>query len=242
MQVFPTFRALVRIFCWGLWVAGAIGAVIVGSAMSSRLLGISCSKNEYEAALQSTEADKIAYFSNHCPQDQQLSLLNRAAELGNIYAQLHLLSAYQGQGGVERDLEKSRYWFHKLEQDLQSLEDEEKDNRAFYKMHEMGLISSELAEEFESGVLVPKDLSRAFGLYLQAAEQGYSGAFEPLAKMYERGEGTKRNLTKAFEFYLKNAEFTKSSDDYKKVADIYLEGGGGDRNLRGGIQAASPGR
>jgi TPR repeat protein len=133
---------------------------------------------------------------------------------------------------VKQDLEKSRYWFHKLEQHLQSLQDERKDNPAFSKMHEMGLIASELAEEFESGVVVPKDLSRAFRFYLQAAEAGNSGMHERLARMYERGEGTEQNLAKAFEFFLKVAKYPGGSENTERVADMYLEGRGVNRNLQ----------
>ena len=236
MQVLPTFRALVRIFCVGLLslmfgIVG-LGAVLYVSEMRSRVP--LCPKEQYEAALQSTEADKIAWLANHCPEEQSASLRHRAAELGNSDAQRHLMWAYQRRmlgSAVKQDLEKSRYWFHKLEQRLQSLQDERKDNLAFSKMREVGFIASELAEEFESGVLVPKDLSRAFRLYLQAAEAGNSEVHERVASMYERGEGTEQNLAKAFEFYLNLAKYPGAPENTERIADMYLEGRGVDRNL-----------
>lgn len=56
------------------------------------------------------------------------------------------------------------------------------------------------------GIGTTKNLTSAFNLYKESAEQGNDGAQYDLAHMYASGKGTLKNLKKAFYWFKKSAE------------------------------------
>jgi TPR repeat protein len=63
-----------------------------------------------------------------------------------------------------------------------------------------------LGRAYYHGEGVPKDLTKAFGLYQKSAQQGNMKAENNLASMYRDGEGTPRDVAQATQWYQKAAE------------------------------------
>lgn len=83
---------------------------------------------------------------------------------------------------------------------------------------------------------VKQDYSKAFNLYLKAAERGNDEAQYNLAVMYDRSKGVEKNIDKALEFYRlaakqNNSEalfnlgvyYTSDRIDYEKAFDLFLQ-------------------
>ena len=79
--------------------------------------------------------------------------------------------------------------------------------------------------KYLQGIVVKKDLKKAFKLLTKAAELGNDYAMANLGAMYRNGEGVKKDLNKAFEFFTKAAEL---GNDYAMahIGNIYHNGEG----------------
>lgn len=63
-----------------------------------------------------------------------------------------------------------------------------------------------VANAYEEGRGVGKDMKQAFDWYAKAADQNHYGAQYKLGMLYENGEGVEKDIKKAFEWYKKSAE------------------------------------
>jgi hypothetical protein len=82
--------------------------------------------------------------------------------------------------GTERDVEKARHWFEKIQNIDESGETD------YY----MGFIS-----------IVENDYKKASTLYEQSVEKGYIPAYCRLASLYRQGKGVEQDINKAFVLY-----------------------------------------
>lgn len=95
-----------------------------------------------------------------------------------------------------------------------------------------------LALEYEKGVIVPRDYSKAFHWLQKGAEAGFGNAQIDLGKYYYRGQGTPKDHQKAMYWYEKAGQQKDNvtqynlalvyfygkdvQQDYKKAYDLFL--------------------
>lgn len=85
------------------------------------------------------------------------------------------------------------------------------------------------------GLGISKNTSKAYDMYLKAAEQGQAAAMHNLASMHYRGEGVPINFSEAREWNRKAAEsgLTIAQHDY---ASMLESGVGGKRDIKGAMR------
>ncbi|KAK8842043.1 hypothetical protein M9Y10_026261 [Tritrichomonas musculus] len=110
--------------------------------------------------------------------------------------------------GVERDYQKARKFFEKLE-----------------KRENNSLALLNLAYIYLGGLGVPKDIPRTMHYYELAAKQGNATALLNLGTMYSQGNGVEQNYEKAIEYYKKSAKL-QNSFAYLCLGDLYENGKG----------------
>ncbi|WP_337486517.1 tetratricopeptide repeat protein [Prevotella sp.] len=119
---------------------------------------------------------------------EKIEQLKRDAEAGDASAQNILACAYYNGDGVEKDIPTALDLFEKSAAGGDNY----------------GL--SNLAYRYRYGKDgYAKDLKKAFGLYLQAAEQGHVSAQEIVGIFYDWGYGVEQDYKKAVEWYTKAA-------------------------------------
>jgi TPR repeat protein len=95
---------------------------------------------------------------------------------------------------------------------------------------------------YYSGTGVKKNYKKAFALFEEAAEMGYSLGCYNLGDCYYEGNGVWKNYTKAYKWYKKAAEMD-DPDGKRGLAQCYLLGKGVTKNVKRGtnllIEAAS---
>lgn len=157
--------------------------------------------------------------------DEKLfNITTKHAEQGDSWSQYRLGHIYKYGTGLEKDYEKTLYWFTKAAEqgntdaqyNLGKMyyfgEDVESDyEKAFYWFSKAAEQENDVSQFFLGymyyiGEGVESDYEKAFYWYLKAAEQGNASAQNNLGFMYEKGEYVKQDYEKAFYWYLKAAE------------------------------------
>ncbi|MFA6527367.1 MAG: tetratricopeptide repeat protein [Candidatus Babeliales bacterium] len=116
------------------------------------------------------------------------SLYMKAAEQGDVEAQLNLGLRYERGNGIGQDWGKAAYWYEVAAQ--KSLAEAE----------------GRLGMCYEAGNGVEKDISKAIYWYTKAAEQNFAQAQFLLGVCYEKVQGVDQNLQQAVVWYTKAAE------------------------------------
>ena len=83
---------------------------------------------------------------------------------------------------------------------------------------------------YHAGVVVEKNIFKAFELYQASAAQGDSTAQCRLGDMYHAGEGVEKNLDKAFDLYQKSSEQGNPKGQWR-LGFMYYYGGGVEKNF-----------
>ena len=121
----------------------------------------------------------------------------KAAEGGDVQAQIDLGGMYYSGKGVERDYKQAVEWFRKVAEQGSA----EAQNR--------------MGNMYGRGHGVKQDYKQAAEWYRKAAEQGHAWGQCNLGSMYEYGIGTQPNRVKAIEWYKKAA----AQDNDKKAKE-----------------------
>jgi hypothetical protein len=139
------------------------------------------------------------------PQDntQALLWLHKAAEQGNIIAQVELGVVFDNM----QDYAQAFTWYSKAA--------EQGNARAQFNL---GLC-------YLNGEFVPKDTARALDLFRKAADQGDAIAQGELGVMYQDGVGVQQDYTKAANYFRKSADQGIANSQYG-LGFLYLHGNG----------------
>lgn len=166
--------------------------------------------------------------------------LEKGAILGNNQARLLLADMYHEGKGVEKDTEKARAL---LQDAIADGSDEAKLALSMYNLldnhNDLDAVAHDeqsaegndpaalfiLANRYEVGKGVEKDLNKSFSLCKRAADMGYAPAQYTVAMYYGRGQGTAKDDKEAFNYLLKSA---KQDCDmaYGALANCYYWGKG----------------
>ncbi|QIM62400.1 hypothetical protein A1D29_03295 [Pasteurellaceae bacterium Orientalotternb1] len=142
----------------------------------------------------------------------------KAAEQQSYFAMEKLAEIYEKGLGVSVDLTKA-FELHKKAYELAGYANDS---------------SLYVAKAYLNGIGVEKDLQQAV-TYLQKNAEAYSAeANILLGKLYETGEGVEQSDSKAFECYSrigKSTLFQNNSENSYRLAKMYAEGRGTERNL-----------
>lgn len=167
----------------------------------------------------------------------------KAAEQGNIGAQVNLGVLYKNGKGVKQDNIEAERWFRKAAEQGDAnaqfnmgilyaygygvKQDYEEAAQWYRKAAEQGHVSAQnnLGNLYNNGLGVAKSEIEAVKWYRKAAEQGYSVGQFNLALSYDRGEGVKQDYTEAAQWYRKAAEQGHDNAQYR-LGTLYLEGDG----------------
>jgi len=88
---------------------------------------------------------------------------------------------------------------------------------------------------YNHGQGVEKDISKAVGLYQQAADMGNPLAINNLGRCYEYGEGVEKDISKAVELYQRAADMGNSAA-MNGLGDCYYYGQGVEKDLSKAIE------
>ncbi len=158
--------------------------------------------------------------------DLAFELLDRAAELGDIWAIFHLGRYYLIGFGVTEDKVKAFSLFEKAAQ--------------------KGLLAAQYAvgHSYLIGRGVNRNITLAFEWLLKAAKRGHSDACYYVGKLYEIGKGTVKSITHSSQWYLKAAELGHTIAQ-AKIGEAYFYGTGVEKDLalskKWSVQAAEQG-
>ncbi len=171
-----------------------------------------------------------------------------AAELGHKDDFFTVGYAYGEGKGVEKDLEKSIYWYEKaagnndhvamhnigqtLMHRVKTPESQSKAIKWYQKATDNDYTSSmyQLGEAYKNGKGVNKDLKQAFQWYKKASAKGYESSYFQLAYAYDEGKGTKENNKLALKWYKKSAEIGETQA-MENVASMFRYGDGVNKDL-----------
>ena len=203
-------------------------------------------KKETEAAVA------IVNPQNDTP-SEEVSKYIKAAEQGDLAAQIHLAEIYRTGEGVVKNDSQAVYWTIKsaeqeknekpssevAKQDyvhspfqLGLMEDATKKYAEYLEQAQQGHADAQyqLGISYSQGKGVSIDKAEALGWFLKAAEQGHSEALFKLAKIYELGSDIEQNFVLAQTFYNlsevagnKNASTSKEMLRKKLTKDQLLE-------------------
>ena len=203
-------------------------------------------KKETEAAVA------IVNPQNDTP-SEEVSKYIKAAEQGDLAAQIHLAEIYRTGEGVVKNDSQAVYWTIKsaeqeknekpssevAKQDyvhspfqLSLMEDATKKYAEYLEQAQQGHADAQyqLGISYSQGKGVSIDKAEALGWFLKAAEQGHSDALFKLAKIYELGSDIEQNFVLAQTFYNlsevagnKNASTSKEMLRKKLTKDQLLE-------------------
>ena len=182
---------------------------------------------------------------------EALRLFHAAADQEYPRALYSLGWCYEYGKGVKRDHFEAAEWYrkaaargharscsrlgafciHKADDDIYELDDAVPDERIDEGLNwlRMGVALGDpeamnsLATSYEKGRRLPKNIRKAFALYLQAAEKGDKNAMFNLALCYQHGKSVPQDYAKACEWYRKAAE----KNDVKSISNLaykYLRG------------------
>lgn len=136
----------------------------------------------------------------------------RAAERGQVLAQLNLGYLYEKGQGTRKDLKQAISWYRKAA--------EQGNAKAQYN----------LAVMYDNGRGVKKDYEQAAYWYLEAAIQDHPGAQSNLGFLYEKGQGIEQDSTQAVKWY-RRAAMQGDEIAQANLGLMYANGNGVDRNF-----------
>jgi len=84
----------------------------------------------------------------------------------------------------------------------------------------------ELAQRFETGEGVPKNLKQAFNWYKKSAEQGLSEARFKMGWMFANGSGTRQDYFTAAKWYRVAATLSNHPESQFRLGELYFNGRG----------------
>lgn len=174
------------------------------------------------------------------PQDQMM-LLQNAADKGDARAQAYLGRMYSKSKGIKNDDALAFIWFEKaaLQGDSSGenglgaaysmgrgvAKNEATALKWFQKAADQGnaIAQDNLGKVFENGLGVDINLPEAFGWYLKAANQGLASAQYSVGWAYKTGEGVGKDVDKAYVWFQKAADQGYASAQYH-LGSMYLKG------------------
>ena len=188
----------------------------------------SAQQNNPEAQLQISKLNEVIELEKKAENndsDAQLELANihgkkfhnpalafkwykRAAEQGNIEAQLDLAKSYDKGKGTPQDHRMAFYWFNKAA--------EQGDAEAQYN----------LAICYSKGEGVIQDYAKCLEWNEKAVSKGHSASKCNLAALYQKGNGVIQDYVKAFELCEQAAKEGVAKAQYDLAAFYYMEGHG----------------
>ena len=150
-----------------------------------------------------------------------------AAQNGNAEAQYNLALAYENGNGMTKDLSEAVKWYRKAAEQGHAGAQKELKTAELLLNAQNGNAEAQykLAQAYEKGSGVTKDLTEAMAWYHKAAEQGLAEAQYKLAEAYESGAGVGVNLSEAMKWNRKAAEQGIAEAQYK-LALAYENGTG----------------
>ena len=156
----------------------------------------------------------------------------KAAEQNHVSAQYKLALAYETGNGVKKDLAEAVKWYKKAAEKGNTEAQKKLKTTELLLNAQNGSAEAQyqLAQAYETGDGVPKDLAEAVKWYRKAADQGIADAQYKLALAYENGNGVKKDLTEAVKWSQKAAEQGIADAQYK-LALAYQTGNGMKKNL-----------
>jgi len=147
------------------------------------------------------------YVNGYCVDQDYAVAINwyeQAAQNQDGESMLALANIYGRGYGVEPNLDKTLYWLKLAEANGQIAE------RVYALL-------------YLDGVLVTKSISRAYSLFLQAAEKGDPAAQYTVSMEYFRGKFLSKNPTQALEWLTRSAE-NGYGPAYRVLGGIYANG------------------
>lgn len=155
--------------------------------------------------------------------EKYFEMVKKAADAGNASSMREIAEMYLKGEFVSKDESKAIEWLTRsYKADSRIYEKDEGFTPEIYALRHLADIY--YADEDYSGHSCDKSLEnkkRAFELFQEMDELGYTKAKYRIARMYERGEYVKQDKLKALEIYKSNAD--KDSGCCRKVIKIYLE-------------------
>jgi hypothetical protein len=130
----------------------------------------------------------------------------KAADLGNIEAEIRLAECYRDGRGAPRDMAQAASWYRKAA---------EQDNLAG-ELHLAALYR-------DGGAGFPRDMAQAAGWYRKAADQGNADAQATLGSLYSLGQGVPQSDVDAY-FWLDLAADAKGPNQGKYAANRQMIG------------------
>lgn len=174
---------------------------------------------------------------------QAAAWFRKAADQGNIDAQLNLGFMYEDGEGVPQDTAEAARWFRKAADQgnaaAQSFlgvlyyagqgvpQDYNEAVRLYRKAGDQGfaVAQNNLGEMFDNGHGVPRDYIQAAFWYRKAAEQGDADAQNNLGRMYYNGQGVSQDYAQAAVWFRRAAN-QGHADAQLSLGDMYAEGTG----------------
>ena len=150
----------------------------------------------YHKAAEQNDADAIYVLSTHCYKDAEkaFELCKKAAELGNVEAQLHMGFYYDGDDFVRPNFEKALYWYTQAAEQgnetatccMAELDEAREKTEEWIHEAETGdpEVLFQLAECYEYGVGIEHDYELAKRYYTRAFEEGNQEEEENTIALY----------------------------------------------------------
>lgn len=148
---------------------------------------------------------KSYYFGKGVPQDYEkaFAYYQKVAEKNPDWVAFEMGFFYLTGRGTRKDEKKAHEWFSR--------------KKALYDLIQMG-------EIYREGILVEKELKKAFQYYSKAVEAGNPNGYFYLGRAYATGEGVSQNGKKALEWYGKSVKAGLAGRE--SIGDMYFYGQG----------------
>ncbi|OYV41938.1 MAG: hypothetical protein B7Z75_14685 [Acidocella sp. 20-57-95] len=174
---------------------------------------------------------------------------SKAANNGNVAAELAIAEAYANGEGVTQDQQKASYWYQKAadagnitaqtnialryNEGLGVKKNYSRSEQYFFEAASKGDPVAELnmGNFYQKGIAVPEDAVKSVFWWMQSAKQGNSDAQNALANAYSRGAGVPRNVFMAVNWWEK-AAIQGNQAAQISLGHAYLMGEGVKRNLQ----------
>lgn len=182
---------------------------------------------------------------------EEILMYQQAADSGDAYAQTLIGIMYDDGMIIERDSEEALKWltlasnqgnyyaqFHIGRVMRYSMDNHIEAIKWYQLAAEQGYDEAQyyLGEMYKKGNpykrknRVDQNYDHAIKWLTLAANQGHNDAQIALGDIYEQSEGIQQDYDEAFKWYKLAAETSNSSYDYTKLADMYFEGKGTNRD------------
>jgi TPR repeat protein len=177
-----------------------------------------------------------------------ISLFQKSAAKGDVYALLGLEVAYRNGQGVNRDEKEAQRYFDNAMPALEKLAQQgdhlaqywmgqvnRKDHAKAFGWYEKSALQGNVQAQWDVGSFyqlgfgVPKNDVKAFEWYEKSALQGYVFSQFSLGNCYLKGRGVPKNDAKALEWFEK-AALQGDASAQSELGDFYKEGWGVPKN------------